>query len=949
MRKHKLLFLLAFIFTSGQFAYAQQELDQPIPIDPKVKIGKLSNGMTYYIRQNKKPENRLELRLVVNAGSILEDEDQKGLAHFTEHMAFNGSKHFEKNELVSYLQSVGVKFGGDLNAYTSFDETVYMLPIPCDNPEIVEKGFLVLEDWASGLKLDHEEIDKERGVVLEEWRLGRGADQRMLEKNLPVIYKGSRYAERLPIGSEEVLKNFKYDVIKRFYKDWYRPDLMAVVAVGDMPVAELEKKVKDHFGHIEPVKNPRKRETYAVPDHKETYVTIASDKEASFTQVSVYYKKDTKAALRLKDFRSGLVEDLYATMLSERLNELRQKAQPPFIYAATRYGGTWARTKDAYQSFALVGETGVEEGLRAVLSENERVRRHGFTASELARAKTRLLTRLEKSFKEKDKTESERYVNGYVNHFLEEQPIAGIEYQFEFANKYLQGIGLEEVNNLAREWITDESRVVVIAAPEKEGVQLPSEEQLRAVFKEVEQAEIAPYQDAVVAESLMEKKPVKGKVSASTLHFENGMNVTELLLSNGIKVVLKPTDFKNDEVLMSAYSKGGQSLVADADHFSAFYAAQIIGESGVSSFSKTDLGKMLTGKVVSIRPYIGMYGEGLSGSAAPKDLEELLQLVHLNFTAPRQDREAYESYINKNKALYANLATNPNFYFNDQVIKTMAQFHPRAGGYPTSEELDLVDFDKMHQIFRERFADAADFTFFFVGNFREKELRPLLETYLGSLPTKRSKESFKDLGIRPPKGVVKKDLFKGEDQKSIVAIRFTGEASYDEKTAYQLKTFADILKIKLVERLREDEGGVYGVSAYARMSKEPYESYSIDINFPCGPENVASLKKAAFAEVAKIIAEGPTTEDVKKIKETQRREREVKLKENGFWLRALQDAYTEEKSPANVLLYDTYIEELTAADIQRVAKTFVRMDNYVDVTLYPQGYVKAPEDFIKKD
>lgn len=948
MRKYHLFFLLLLVLTVSQFVHAQKELEQTIPTDPNVKIGKLENGMTYYIRQNSKPENRLELRLVVNAGSILEDEDQLGLAHFTEHMAFNGSKHFDKNELVSYLQSVGVKFGGDLNAYTSFDETVYILPIPSDDEEIVEKGFLVLEDWASGLNFDHEEIDKERGVVLEEWRLGRGADQRMLEKNLPVIYQGSRYAERLPIGTEEVLKKFKYDVIKRFYKDWYRPDLMAVVAVGDLPVAEIEKKIKDHFAHIKPVKNPRERASYQVPDHGDTYITVASDKEASFTRVNLYYKKDAEKPTQLSDLRSSLSRNLYATMLNHRLSELREKAEPPFIFGGSYYGGTWARTKDAYQSYAMVSETGVEDGLRALLTENERVRRHGFTATELARAKTQLLTNQEKAFKEKDKTESERYIYSYVNHFLEGSPMTGIEFQLEFSQKHLPGISLEEINNLAKEWITDHNRVVVVTAPDKEGVEIPSEEKLLALFAEVEKSDIAPYEEAAVAESLMAVKPVGGMVKSSQLIYNDGLNITELTLSNGIKVVLKPTDFKNDEVLMSAYSKGGQSLVADDDHYSASYASQIVGESGLGTFSKSDLNKMLTGKVVNVRAYIGRYNEGISGNAAPKDLEEMLQLVHLHFTAPRQDQEAFTSFINKNKALYANLATNPNFFFNDKVIKVLAQNHPRAGGFPTVEELDQVKYEKVHQIFRERFADAADFTFFFVGNFNEKELRPLLETYLGSLPATQSNENYRDLGIRPPKGVVREDVFKGEDQKSMVRISFTGEAKYEERTAHQLKSFSEILTIKLIEKLREDKGGVYGVGAFADMSKDPYENYSINVSFPCGPENVADLKQAVFSEIEKIMKEGPSAEDLAKIKEAQRREREVKLKENQFWLGALQDVYKDSRRPLEILAYDRYIGELTAADIQRVAREFVDMNNYVEVTLFPQGYVKEPEGAVLK-
>lgn len=939
MKQQKMLLFFLLIFI-GFLPLKAQELDQPIPLDPNVKIGKLENGLTYYIRHNEKPEKRLELRLVVNAGSILEDEDQLGLAHFTEHMGFNGSKNFDKNELVSYLQSVGVKFGGDLNAYTSFDETVYILPIPSDDEEIVKKGFTVLEDWAGGLNFDHAEIDKERGVVLEEYRLGRGADQRMLKKNLPVIYKGSRYAERLPIGTEEVLKNFEYETIKRFYKDWYRPDLMAVVAIGDLPVEVMEQKIKDHFSGLKMVDNPRERKLYPVPDHKETYVTLASDKESPFNRVTLYYKKDPKKAETLKDVREGLVKNLYSIMISERFDELRQKANPPYIFAGSYYGGTWARTKDAYQSYAMVSETGIIDGLKALVTENKRINLYGFTAPEFERAKKKLLTQLEKSYNERDKTESSRYIYSCINHFLEGAPMPGIEYTLDFAKKHVGGIALDEVNQLSRKWITPENRVVAVTASEKEGVELPTEEEILAVFDEVDNMKLEPYTEEALAETLMERIPAKGTVVDKKVITEKELNITELTLSNGVKVILKPTDFKNDEILMSATSKGGQSLVPDADHYSASYATQVVNESGVAEFSKTDLTKMLSGKIVRVFPYISMYSEGFSANSAPKDLEQMLQLVHLYFTSPRQDEEAFESFKSKNKALYANLAKNPNFFFQDQLSRIMSQNHPRAGGFPTAEELDLINFDKAHSIFKERFADASDFTFFFVGNFDEGAITPLLETYLGSLPSLKKNETYKDLGIRPPKGIVSEDIFKGEDEKSMVAIRFTGETAYDERTAYQLKSFSDILTIKLIEILREEKGGVYGVGASSSIRREPYEHYSLNISFPCGPENVEPLIEATLKEIERIKTEGPSEEDLNKIKETQRRDREVKLKENRFWLNVLEDTYTQNQSPAIVFNYEKYVDELTAEDIKNVATKFARTDNYATIKLYPQGYVK---------
>ncbi len=935
---HRVRFSFSIVFTLfvstvwAQEGLVNAQLKDPLPVDPDVRIGQLKNGLTYYIRKNEKPEDKVELRLVLNAGSVLEEEDQQGLAHFMEHMAFNGTKNFKKNELVNYLQSVGVKFGADLNAYTSFDETVYILPIPSDDEEILNKGLTVLEDWAHNIELANEEIDKERGVVLEEWRLGQGANQRMRDEWFPVMFKDSRYADRLPIGKKEVLENFRYETLKRFYKDWYRPDLMAVIAVGDIDPDEMEKKIKKRFNRIQPPETRRERKYFEVPDHDQTFISVVTDKEAAFTQIQLVYKQQNKETTTYEDFRRDVSYRLYTGMLNQRLDELKQSADPPFFYGSASYG-SMVRTKSNYSSFAVVGEDGIKKGLKAIVMENERAKRFGFTEGELERYKKVMLKAMEKAFLESDKTESDRYAGEYIRNFLTQEPIPGIAFEYEFYKKVLPEITLEEVNRLGKQWVSKSNRVIVITGPEKEEVIMPTEEEVRKMLREATLARITPYEDKLIATSFMEELPTPGKVEKTTLL--KTVEASEITLSNGVKVVLKPTDFKNDEILMTAFSFGGKSLYNIEDDESAGNAAGIVSESGVKEFSPTDIRKMLSGKTVSVSPYIGGLSEGISGSTSPQDVETMLQLTHLYFTAPRKDPEAFESFKSKNRMLLQNLMSNPQFYYADQLSKILSDNHPRAEGFPKAEDLDKINHDRTFEIYQERFSDAADFTFFIVGSFNEEELIPLLETYLGSLPSKQSREKWKDLGVRPPKGVVDEIVKRGTDQKSMVTISFTGEKPYEKESNYHLKSLSEHLTNKLIEILREEKGGVYGVGARANVSKYPYESYAFTVSFPCGPENVNELVTAVFDEITKIKSEGVGEEDLKKVKEGQKRARKDNLKKNKYWLNSLQAYYFNGSDLSGFYQYEDQIERLTSDDLQTAANHYLKEDNYIKVVLMP--------------
>ncbi len=912
----------------------ENQLDQPLPMDPSVRIGKLKNGLTYYIRKNGKPADKIEFRLAINAGSILEDEKQRGLAHFIEHMAFNGSKNFKKNDLINYLQSIGVEFGADLNAYTSFDETVYMLPIPSGDEEILEKGLQVLEDWAGNLELSEAEIDKERGVVIEEWRLGRGADQRMRDAWFPVMYKGSRYAERLPIGTKDVIENASYETIRQFYKDWYRPDLMSIIAVGDLDLDEMEQKIKAKFSKLKNPKNSRKRETYGAPDHEETLIAIEGDKEASFTQVRIVYKQGKEEGKTLADFRKGLSYSLYNTMLNQRLNELRQSAEPPFVFGSTSYGGSFVKGLNQYSSFAMVGENDVEKGIKALLTENERVKQYGFTKGELERAKKQLLNSLEKSAKEQDKTESGNYARQYVEAFLEAEVVPSQQFTFDFASQVFKGINVEEINQYAGKWIKDKNRVIVVTGPEKEGLEPVSSDVIRKLLNEVSQMEIKAYEDNVSGAKLMAKLPVKGEIKKEKSLTSVGAE--EITLSNGIRVILKPTDFKNDEVLMTAFSYGGHSVYNDESYVSASNAGQIIGSSGVGEFSNTDLTKLFAGKTVRVSPFIGAFSEGFNGTAAPKDLETMMQLINLYFTAPRKDEKAFASFKSRNTMLFQNLMSNPQFFFQDQSIKIMSQNHPRAGGFPTAEDLEKVDLELAYKIYKERFQDPGSFTFVFVGNFEKEKIKSMLTTYLASIPEHSKDEIWRDLGIRPPKGKVEKVIYRGTDPKSQVSINFQGEAAYDKVEDYYLTSLGAVLSNRLIDILREEKSGVYGVGARGGMDNTPYDSYNFRVSFPCAPENIAELTQAVYSEIENIKKNGVSQEDLDEVKEAQRINREEQLKENRYWLNNLRTAYFDKEGLDDFYDYEKMVESITVKDLKKIANKYLSEKNRVEIVLKPE-------------
>ncbi len=928
-----MLLLVCFIVQAG---FAQDKLAQKLPVDPQVKIGKLSNGLTYYIRKNGRPEKKVELRLVVNAGSILEDDDQQGLAHFTEHMAFNGSKNFKKNDLVSFLQSIGVEFGADLNAGTSFDETTYILPIPTDKKENIDKGFQILEDWASTVSFENAEVDKERGVVLEESRLGKGAQERMQKVYLPKLLEGSKYAVRLPIGKDDILKNFKYDVIKRFYKDWYRPNLMAVVVVGDIEPVEAEQYIKKHFEKLKNPAKPRPRLDATLPGRQKSEAVVVTDKEATNPVIQIYYStQKSKPEITIGDYREHMVRSLFTSMLSQRLQELTQSANPPFIFGGSNLSG-FVRGYESYASFVVLGKGGAEPALNAVIMENERARKFGFTTAELERTKKTMMKGMERAYNERDKTESENFVDEYISNFLEQEPIPGIAEEYQYYKDYLDGISLEELNTYTAKTIpsTTTAKLVVMTGPDKADFKIPTEAELLAMTESAAKAEVKPYEEKAVAASVMEKAPVAGKIV--TEKENKALGTTELTLDNHIKVILKPTDFKNDQVILTASRFGGQYLYPASERNSVEFASTVVSQMGIDQFSPIDLRKVLAGKTASVSTRIGAISETVSGQSSAVDIETLLQLTHLYFTKPRQDDELFKSFVTKQQALYQNMTADPMFIFQDSLLHILYKNQPWAPRIPNAGLFGKIDEQRALSVYKERFGDATGFTFVFTGAFDVAKLKPLLATYLGSLPASGKSSTFKDVGLRPVTGTVKRVVKKGTEQKSFIRLYWNGEAPYSDAEQLNLQALIEVLNIKLIESLREDLSGVYGGGMSGSLSKFPYSNYALSASFPCGPENVDKLIAAALAEINKLKTNGSTEADLNKVKATWKQQHEVNLKDNGFWARQLLQSVEYGTDATTVLSFEKRMEALTAKDIKDAATKYLDMKNYVQVVLNPE-------------
>jgi zinc protease len=910
------------------------DLTTPMSVDPNVKIGKLDNGLVYYIRKNAKPEKRVELRLVVNAGSILENDDQQGLAHFMEHMNFNGTRTFPKNELIDFLQKTGVRFGADINAYTSFDETVYMLQLPTDDTSLVEKGYKVLEDWAHYAVLDDKEIDKERGVITEEWRLGLGAQDRMMKKFFPVIFKGSKYADRIPIGKIEVIENFKHQTLRDFYHDWYRPNLQAVVLVGDLDIDKAEAQIKAHFGTMTNPATPRERGTFEIPDNTEPLIAITTDKEATDNFVLVFYKHALTPDKTLGDFRDQIMAELYTGMLNSRFNEISQKPESPYVFAGGSYGRFLSRSKDAFMINAMTKESQIDKSLEVLLAENERVKRFGFTQTEFDRQKEEIMSQYEKRAKEFDKTESRVFCSEYVSNYLSQDAIPGAQKKFKYLKNILPEIKLGDINDLAKKWVTDNNLGLVVMAPEKPGVKVPTQEDILAIIKDSKTKELTAYVDNFREEPLIEKQLQPGKITGRKEIKELG--ITELTLSNGVTVALKPTTFKNDEIVVSGYSPGGKSLVPDNEFMSANFASQIIDMSGVGKFDNIELEKKLKGKTVQISPYIDDEKEGFRGSSTPRDFETMMQLVYLYFDQPRKDTTAFKAFMSQMENQMKFMKSSPIMTFYDTMFKVVYPGYKRMVIFPTPAQLNTVNLDQAFSIYKDRFADASDFKFFLVGNFSVDSISPMIETYFGNLPAINRSETWKDTSPKVAEGATNLTVYKGSDPQSMVGIVLPEDFVWNEKNVLCMNMVKEIVGIKLVEVIREKMSGVYSPQVMVNMDQYPKPTVSMMVMFGCSPKMTDKLTKAVFGEIKKLRKSGPTEVDLKKAQESMIRARETDLEKNDFWLRKIESVYYNHDTPGNISTFKERVNAITIDDLKLAASTFMKPDHYVRVILMPE-------------
>ncbi len=906
-----------------------------IPIDPDLVYGKLDNGLTYYIKQNGKPENRVELLLIVNAGSILEDDHQQGLAHFAEHMAFNGTKRFPKQELVNYLESIGMNFGADLNAYTSFDETVYMLQVPTDDEEKLVKGFEILEDWAHQVQFENEEIDKERGVVIEEWRLRSGARQRVMDKKLPIILKGSKYADRMPIGKKDILDSFEYEDLKSYYRDWYRPDLMAVVAVGDIDVDKIKSMINSYFSNLKPHENPKERQFHELPPHDETLFVVTSDPELSMSQVGIEMKFGENLLKGIiPEFRNSLVQNLFTRMIDERFQEAIKIPDTPFIYEYS-YFGSFVRHHNGFGLGAGVKQGMIPIGVEMMLTELERIKKFGFTQTELDRQKGALLSDMEKEYNERDKMESGKLKWQFLQNYLNHEPIPGIEWKYNNTMSLLPNINLKDIEKLTELFQNEGNRVIFADSPELDDLDIPTKEELKRIYEQLQTKEIQPYVDQVVTEPLLAVIPEERGIKKINIHEET--EIHEITLENGVRVLYKKTDFKNDEILMNAYSPGGTSQYSDSEFISANLSADFQVESGIGAYSKTALDKYLADKRVDVKPYISEMFEGFDGSCSPKDLETMLQIVYQYFHNQKVDEDAFKAYFQRYSGFISNRNARPETVFYDSVKVVMNNGHFRSRPMST-EILNELDRETSHSIFKDRFADADDFTFIFTGMIEEESFLPLLKKYLGNLPVTDRNENWIDVGKTFPMGNIKKTISKGMDPKSMVQIRYSGDFDWSRHNRFKINTLAKAFRIKLREILREEMGGTYGVWAWASPEQYPRERYQFGIAFGCAPENVKPMIKAVYEQVDSLKQFGLDQSYLDKVEEALKMDQVKNLKENKYWLNAIKskDQYGEDFK--GILDFNDLLTGLTKSNLIHSANAYLSDENVVEMVLYPENW-----------
>jgi zinc protease len=933
MNKILLSVLTALSFLSLQ-SRAQNNNDK-IPLDPKIKTGILPNGLKYYIIQNKKPEKKIELRMAVNAGSILEDADQLGLAHLMEHMNFNGLKNFPKNEVVHYLQSIGVDFGADLNAYTSFDETVYILPIPADDKTKIERGFQIIADWSGAALMENDEIDKERKVVLEESRLGKGADDRMMKKWLPEYLNQSLYAERLPIGDDELLKNFKHDVIKRFYHDWYRPNLQAVMVVGDIEPAEAERLIKEKFSGFKNPANPRPRpKSFDLPARKSSKAMVLSDQEAPYTTVQIIGNSTKKEeSTTMGEYMDDIKQQLFNNMISGRFEELKNTANPPFIFGFGGYNGGWARGWENFQLYAICGTDKIKEATQAAIGEALKIKKFGFTQAELDRAKSSVMANYEKSYNERDKTESSARVDELVRHFLTNEPVPGIAWEYNLLKAKMNTITLAEVNQLKENITIDKTYFALVTT--KTADNLPTDAQLKEYVDASLKSEVVAYQEKALPSQLLSKEPTPGKITKEEKNEK--IATTTWTLSNGAKVTFKKTDFKNDEIQFSAYRFGGSSVYEGTDIMSADYSNNVVDEMGYGAFSNTDLQKFMTGKTANVSTIVDVNSDMIQGRSTVKDFETAMQLLYLKCTSPRKDEMAFASFKSRQIQMLAQMKSDPQSFYADTLNKFQYKNHPRSKEIPDAGDFNKINLENAIAFYNKRFNTANGMNYFFVGSIPENHFKELVEKYIGGMGNEQVVSQTKDIGMEPILGENSLTIKVGKEPKSMVTEMMYFYTPYNQEDEMALNLLSEVVNNRITDIIREKMSAIYGGGVGMRLQKFPKEKFSLQSYLPCGPENAEKVKVALWEILNSTKTAGNITADeLKKATETALQKYKVGIKTNGFWLQSLSKYYQNGLPTDNLLNFEARLQAATPALLTGVANKYLSSKNILHAMLMPE-------------
>ena len=932
-------FFLSIVLFAAAIMGAQAQMEQKVPVDENVRIGHLDNGLTYYIRHNELPKQRAEFHIAQAVGAILEEDDQNGLAHFLEHMCFNGTEHFPGKGIINYFESIGVSFGYNINAYTSLDQTVYRLSeVPTYREGIIDSALLVMHDWSCAVSLLAEEIDNERGVIREEWRTGADANRRMWKESQRLMFPGSQYAKRDVIGDTAVINNFSYEALRSYYKKWYGPDLQAIIVVGDINVDEIEQKIKNLWGNVPARANRGERPFYSVEDNKEPIVAIVKDAEAQQGRIRIVYKHEqTPAQLKgsIMEYVNNLALSLIVQMMDNRMAEDAMKSDACFLGGGVYYSEL-VKLKDAFNGIVVPKEGQEREAWHYLLTQMEKMRRYGFTNDELERAKTETLAQYEKAYNERSATRNISYVDEYIDNFLYQEMIPGIEWEYAFVKQVMPAVGLEQINQIALQLVTNENIVVNFQVADKPEVQLPTEEQIINGIRGMEHLDIErPVEKEVITE-LVKKGPKAGKVVKEK--YNEALGTTEWTMKNGVRVIFKPTEFKKDEILMEAYAPGGFSLVETADLPSAHLATDAVQMSGIGDFSYTDLQRALTGKVVSAYPSINAYSHSMEGSSCIKDFETLLQLNYLHFTAVRKDEDAFKTLLGFLDQQLTNKEKNPKAIWRDSITMMASNYSDRTV-LINRENMEKLNYDRSLQIFQQLFSNPRNFTFTFTGNIdpNDKQTRALIEKWIGGMKTQKDTDTWKDRGVRAPLGE-NKNYFTRDMQTKTASNRIQ-YTSYDFPYTMENVIVADlvgrILSTRYLESIREREGGSYGVGCAAWMNSKPVPAAVLVMQFDTDPEKQAKLMQIIHQEVQEIIANGPLATDLQKEKESMLKDFKEDLETNSWWYNtALPNYY---RLGINMIAdYEKAVQAVDGAKIQQFLKKLAASGNVFEVVMLPE-------------